>query len=350
MEKILKHNLHRLNFRWGNIVEVLYAVLIPLSLGWALYAFLRRKYEGRRKHFRSSLPVLSVGNIHSGGSGKTPLALAIASHYKNRSPYIVSRGYKASLSRKGAKVDNQGVFAVGDEPWMLHRLFGLSVWIGRDRVKSIKKIEEEKNSALLILDDGFQHFKVERDVNLVLIDSNKSPKENYCLPLGALREPLSALKKASAIVLTGKDPSKFDLWKSFLKTEFSEVKVFEALLKVDGLYQGDVPFSEFRTKKLLGFSGIAGNERFQETLSYLPHSQYYRGFRDHYSYSEEEVTQIICEGKERGAEGFVTTDKDWVKVSRYFRENDEIVLSLRVGYELPADFWNFLDQKLGVRC
>ena len=169
MEKVFKHNLPRLDFKYGNLIEVLYAVLIPFSLGWALFTSLRRKYYPKEKAFRSSLPVISVGNIHSGGSGKTPVVRALAEHFKSRYPAVVSRGYKASLSSKGAKVNMQGAFAVGDEPWMLHKLFGLQVWIGKDREMSIKKIEAIQSSNLIILDDGYQHFKVQRDLDIVLI-------------------------------------------------------------------------------------------------------------------------------------------------------------------------------------
>jgi len=350
MEKLLKHNLPRLDFRFGNFVEVFYAVLIPFSLGWAFFTFLRRKYKKNEKAFRSELPVISIGNIHSGGSGKTPLVQAIAEHYKNKSPAIVSRGYKASLSSRGAKVNIQGAFAVGDEPWMLHKLFGLSVWIGKDRIKSIQKIESSRASKMVILDDGFQHFKVNRDLDLVLIDTNRSEDENFCLPLGDLREPLSSLTEASAVILTGNDEARFQIWNSKLKENFDNLPVFEAHLKIDGLYYGDTLYSDFRMKKLLGFSGIAGNQRFQKTLSCLPQAQYFRGFKDHHAYTQDDVTQLIAHGKELEVEGYVTTDKDWIKVDRYFSECDEVVLSLRIGYELSDDFWRFTDSKMEKKC
>lgn len=350
MEKVLKHNLPRLNFRWGNFLEVFYAVLLPLSFLWALVAFLKRKYTKKEKTYRSTLPVLSVGNIHSGGSGKTPIVAAIAERFKDLSPAIVSRGYKASLSSKGAKVNMQGAFAVGDEPWMLHKLFGLSVWIGKDRIRNIKKIESLQVSNLVILDDGFQHIKVQRDLDLVAIDTNRSPDENFCLPLGDLREPRSALKNADAILLTGQSQSGFDTWRKSLETDFPGIKIFEAKLKVDGLYYGDSPLSEFRMKKLLAFSGIANNKRFENTLGYLPHAQYFKGYPDHHAYTQDDVGEIIAQGKELEVDGYVTTDKDWVKVSRFFRESDELVISLRVGYSFSEGFWDYLDSRMGKKC
>ncbi len=346
MENILKPRLQEFKLSTPRLREVFYVVLVPLSMAWGAVSSLRRRHFPKKKTYRSRLPVISIGNIHSGGSGKTPVTCALAKHFSERNPVVVSRGYRASLSDKGAKVDRQGSHAVGDEPWMLHRLFGLNVWIGKDRTKNIRAIESGENSRLILLEDGFQHFRVQRDVDLVLIDTNQSIDEAHCIPLGNLREPISALENADALLLTGSDPEKFALWKDWAQREFSKIPIFEAKLKIEGLFYGDKPASELREKSLLGFSGIAGNSRFERSLSYCPKAVYLKGFQDHFNYQDEDVREIIREGKERGVDAFVTTDKDWVKVERLFRELDEVVLSLRIAYEFENSFWDYVEGKI----
>lgn len=347
MEKVFNSNLFPREKPSRHWFEIFYVILLPLSLIWGAATLLRRRYFPKSQVYHSKLPVISIGNLHSGGTGKTPLTHAIANYFSKENPSVVSRGYRGSLSSQGARVGLQGPHAVGDEPWMMHKVFGLPVWIGKNRVKSLKKIEETAKHRLVLLDDGFQHLKVHRDIDLVLIDSHKPIQKNFCLPLGELREPLSALKQATAVVLTGLDSGKNLEWKQMLKRDFPQLPIFEAELKVEGLYDEDKAQPDFRTKALYGFSGLASNEKFAETLlRFCPNARYGKSFGDHHAYTEEDVISLIGEGKTKGAEAFVTTDKDWVKVARHFKQNEELVLSLRIGYALDESFWDFLKKRL----
>ena len=160
----MKPRRHLLNFFW--------VVLFPLSYLWAAITYLRRRFHGRDKKYRSRLTIVCVGNVHSGGSGKTPLVLELVDHFASRAPVVLSRGYKGTASAAGARVDlasPTGPAVYGDEPWMLARRTGRPVYVGRDRVAQVKEIETQGESPLVVLDDGFQHLALQRKIDIVAL-------------------------------------------------------------------------------------------------------------------------------------------------------------------------------------
>lgn len=126
-----------------------------------------------------------MGNIHSGGSGKTPLVAALARHLDSRSPVVLTRGYLGSLSETGSEVrpeKNNGVALYGDEAWMLAKRFSLNVFVGKNRVRAIQEMESRGKTSLVIMDDGLQHFRLKRDVDLVVLNTERVPKRLIAFP------------------------------------------------------------------------------------------------------------------------------------------------------------------------
>lgn len=317
--------------------ELFWIVFFPASVFWALLARIRRCFF--RFPYRAKLKVVSVGNIHSGGSSKTPLVIAIAKHLSDRNPIVVSRGYKGKKKGEVLSVE------YGDEPWMIRQSLGIPVFVGKDRTAVVQKVEESNPCATILLDDGFQHIQLARDIDLVAISSDYSPLESFCLPLGDLREGFSALRNASAILLVyGKY---FLEWKAWIQVELSSVPLFEVKVVQSGVYLDEVPVVQVPSR-LLGFCGVANPFRFQMMVEALPGGKFLRAFRDHHAYSSRDIVQLIQEKKRFKGSGFVTTEKDFHKVCGYFKELSEPLYVSKIHCELPDRFWEFLDEALGA--
>jgi len=313
--------------------ELFWIFLFPASVVWAGVTLLRRRFS--KSGYRSPLAVLCVGNIHSGGSGKTPLVAAIAQKYREAGVAILARGYRGELEKSFGEVTlgtPEGARRFGDEPWMLAQTTGVPVFVGRDRVAGVKALEKKEKYRAVILDDGFQHLALARDLDLVVIDTNRKLEDAYCLPLGELREPFSSLNDAGAIILTGIGDEK--AWRDFLKSRFSAVPIFSARL-----------VSHFPAgQKFAAFSGIAHPERFQTSL--VPHgAAWIKAFPDHHPYSDEDLHFLINEKKRLGCSQLLSTEKDYFKLNGRFSALGESLASVRIEYDLSADFWYFLQNR-----
>ena len=179
-------------------------LLWPLSLVFRVVVFVRRILYGLRL-FRSvhpGIPVIVVGNLTVGGSGKTPLVIWIAEFLKSKGwvPGIVSRGYGARITEPRAATVADDAAEVGDEPILLSRRSGCPVWVGADRVKvaaRLRAAHEDVN--VLVLDDGLQHYALRRDLEIAVLDA-RGFGNGFLLPAGPLREPRSRLRSVDAVV------------------------------------------------------------------------------------------------------------------------------------------------------
>jgi tetraacyldisaccharide 4'-kinase len=292
-----------------------------------------------------------VGNIHSGGSGKTPLVRALAEHFSARKPVVLSRGYRAVLSGVGAKVElNQlnGSKLYGDEPWMLAHQIKSPVFISKRRVLGIKKIEQSHEKSLVILDDGFQHLSLRRNVDLVCINTDKDPEENFCLPLGELREPVSALAVSSAVVLTpGASPAGLNAWQNLISKNFPELPCFVAEAQFQGFFQGEEHIDVTCEDNWVSFCGVAAPERFIAACkAQNSRTEHIRSFPDHYNYQDSDIDTILQDPRSSSASVFVTTEKDWYKVNGGFKRAHKKLVTIRYGYRLPDQFWFWLENRL----
>jgi tetraacyldisaccharide 4'-kinase len=182
-------------------------LLWPASLGFRITAAVRRLLyaAGIFKSFHPGIPVIVVGNITAGGSGKTPLVLWIAEFLRGKGwkPGIVSRGYGGTVDAPRAATIASEAREVGDEPIVLSRRSGCPVWVGADRVRVIEALRAaEPDVDVLVLDDGLQHYRLRRDVEIAVVDARGTGNGMF-LPAGPLREPLSRLKSVDAVVSHG---------------------------------------------------------------------------------------------------------------------------------------------------
>lgn len=182
-------------------------LLWPASLLFAFLVFIRRTLYRVRllKSVHPGIPVIVVGNLVAGGSGKTPLVLWIAEFLKGKgwSPAIVSRGYGARMAAPRAATIASPAAEVGDEPVLLARRSGCPVWVGPDRVRVIEALRAQHPAVdVVILDDGLQHYRLRRDLEIAVVDA-RGFGNGFLLPAGPLREPASRLRSVAAVVSHG---------------------------------------------------------------------------------------------------------------------------------------------------
>jgi tetraacyldisaccharide 4'-kinase len=298
--------------------------LLSLPYGWGMKARASCYAKGLFKTRRLPCPVISVGNITVGGTGKTPLVMALAKGLTERgmTVAILSRGYKRSKASGSVVSDGRTLLlspeASGDEPYLLaQNLPGIPVLVGRDRFTQGERAIEELGAQCLLLDDGFQHLRLHRDLNIVLVDSQTGFGGGYLLPRGILREPLDHLRRAHLAILTKvehrEDCSSLE---ARVRKIHPSVSIFHssyepaALVGPKGEEEG---VGLFRGKQVLAFSGIARPESFTLDLRKLGMVIVKeKTFPDHYRYTMEDLLWIDKES--RDVDGVVTTEKDMVKL------------------------------------
>ena len=260
--------------------------------------------RGVLKSRRLARPVISIGNISVGGSGKTPFVIALGELLKERGVAfdVLSRGYGRKSSATAVVDPSGGPVEFGDEPLLIARKLGVPVIVGSQRYEAGKLAERTFNSKLHLLDDGFQHRALHRDFDIVMLPG--SDLQDFVLPLGRLREPVTSLERADAVVVSDEtDESMVKKW----------MRDSRNLWRVRRVQETDLP-----SGKALAFCGIARPGQFLEQLK-AQNIQLAatRAFSDHHRYSERDVTSLLKEKAASGAELFVTTEKDLVNLGHH---------------------------------
>ena len=246
---------------------------------------------------RLARPVISVGNISAGGSGKTPFVIALGELLKARGIAIdvLSRGY--GRRSKGVRVVDPSGLATefGDEPLLIARKLLVPVVVGEDRYQAGAEAEKRFEARLHLLDDGFQHRQLGRDFDIVLVTPDDA--RDRLLPGGRLREPLAALRRADAVVLmSGAEPQSFPAAKTVWRAR-------------RGIVPKDLP------PRPVAFCGIARPQNFFLQLKKAGIEPVGEAvFRDHHAYTEKDVHDLLHLAQRSEAGGFVTTEKDAVNL------------------------------------
>lgn len=273
------------------------------------------------------VPVISVGNLRMGGSGKTPLVEHLARRFL-RDGYrvgIVSRGYKRQSTGQVVVSRGRGpeipVAQAGDEPYMLSLLLPETiVVVDADRVAAARTAVREFDADLILMDDGFQHRRLRRTSNIVVIPAGDIATRARVVPAGPLREPWAALRRATHLLVVGQpDPAGNQTAERFLG-QWSDAPVFwgeKASLPVlenpAADHQINLKESE-RPPTVLALAGIGAPHSFRTALEALPlHVQSFREYPDHYRYPRDVQEQLLREMEGSGAEYLVMTAKDYVK-------------------------------------
>jgi len=334
----------------------------PLS---PLYGFLMTNRSnlyknGIFKQHKFEVPVISVGNLVLGGTGKTPLVQYIAKllQQHNRKPALLSRGYKGSSTNAINVVSNTtnvllDAAEAGDEPRLLaEKLPGIPVITGKKRFTTGRFAIDSFGADSLILDDGFQHMALKRDLDLVLFNAQKRLGNGRVLPGGELREPLSALKRADAFIISGIDESLDRNVKEFISllgALHPEKPIFTGTYKPEKMlfrvhYGLNDTISQADACKIpmYGFCGIARPESFKKTLETCKMNLTgFQAYEDHHTYSVDNIQSLLDNAQNSGADGLVTTEKDLVKLRNIFPQEFPLLV-LPVQLRLDENFDRFL--------
>ncbi|MDD4556737.1 MAG: tetraacyldisaccharide 4'-kinase [Alphaproteobacteria bacterium] len=301
-------------------------ILLPIGVLYALITRIRTKLI---KGKAVGVPVVCIGNLTAGGTGKTPIAISLAKAIQNKgyNPFFISRGYGGKL--KGIIVDPQKHTAhdVGDEPLLLSRQAPVS--INSDRVKAAE-LAIQNGADFLIMDDGFQNPWLKKDISFVVVDGVFGFGNRRPIPSGPLREFYApALRRADAVIMVGEDEKRLE--------RKIHKPIFKAFLK---------PLAQdFKNKKIFAFAGIGRPEKFYQSLKNLGADVVKTiDFPDHHFYSEKELQQIITDAENLGAEVY-TTSKDFVKIPVAFQKSFN-VLEIEVAWEKESYIENFIFEKL----
>jgi len=323
--------------------------LFPFSWLYGAGVTLRNKAFdwGWLRSVRIGIPVISVGNIVAGGVGKTPLVEHIAGYCaeKGRRVGIVSRGY--GRATKGVVTVSDGMSLLtdakggGDENVQMARKFPGAVVVAAERRANAARVARGKGADVIIVDDGFQHRYLWRDLDIVILDSSVDVTKEWLLPVGRKREPFGNIRRCDVIALShvrvGSDePS----WVREVRRASKPVVRFRH--KVLGLRRGYdgavVSLDEGSKGGVFAFSGIGRHERFLESVNEAGiRVEGDRRYPDHYFYREEDVRDIVARMNSVGATRCVTTEKDVTRmlagsegVKRFLREHAVFYLSVAV--------------------
>jgi len=300
------------------------------SLVMGLRAWLYAK--GFKKVHRLPVPVISVGNLTMGGTGKTPMVLHLARLTQEKyHPAIISRGYGGKAHAQINLVsDGQKILLspeqAGDEPLLLATsLPSIPVITGPKRVLTGGYAVEHQGAELLIMDDGFQHMSLHRDLNIALFSATALLGNGRVCPAGPLREPIQALQRADCFVFTGVNKhnrSRAIDFAASLTKRFPATPCFFGEYKATGLQalgsEKIISPEMLKNTPLLGFCGIATPDSFESSLHSLGLSiPDFRAFRDHHPFSQTDVRDLQEMAKQANCQGLICTAKDQVKLAAH---------------------------------
>lgn len=317
---------------------------VLLALPAAGYCAIQKTWAGSfalglAEAAQAPIPVISVGNILLGGSGKTPFVIYLADLLRREGlrPAVVSRGYGGSNRAPWLCVsdgNSEEPFAdpsiAGDEPVLIAlRVPTVPVLIARKRIQGVEAAHRDFGCDVAVLDDGFQHLRLKRDVDIVLL----SGREDRMFPLGSLREPFSALERAHIFVLTGNIEGFPRRVQRFLaKTSVFRCRTVSLCV---GLSDGGSASPEaYAGRRVILVSAIAQPDRFRATAEGLGWAvSAHHVFRDHHRFSQDELDRLIA-----GSSGLplIFTEKDWVRLPPWFREIPAVTF-LRIGVEMEDE-------------
>ncbi|RLB20540.1 MAG: tetraacyldisaccharide 4'-kinase [Deltaproteobacteria bacterium] len=299
--------------------------------------------------------VLSVGNLTAGGTGKTPAVIMLAQWAQGQgyNVCVLTRGYGGAYGDEVLEVTDGAEVKVGwrecgDEAYLVaRRLEGVPVIVARKRYLGGQYAAEKFGSNFFILDDGFQHLRLKRDFDLVLVDSLDPFGNGHLLPRGILREPVHEIKRCQAIVLTRWEQGAECKRSEFqMKKMFPQIPLFVAQHVVDKVV---IPArdlvheaSYLSGKRVIGFAGIGKPEAFRHTLLSLGAEViYFRKFKDHHRFQKEEIESLREKAITLKADLLITTEKDWVRLKDFgpdFLQAGYVSIRFSLGAQGPQLF------------
>ena len=287
---------------WSQKKNLFSILLYPISLIVQIYISLKKKFCSKKK-FR--IPVICVGNIYIGGTGKTPLSILLSNELSNlgKKPVIIRKYYKKHK----------------DEHEMIKESFK-NLILNEDRAQGVKAAQEQGYDTV-ILDDGFQDYKIEKNLSILCFNSKQLLGNELVLPAGPLRENLSSVKNAQIVMINGKNNLSFEKKLSNLN---QNIKIFYSKYKV-------IDLDKFKNKKLFAIAGIGNPDNFFDLLVENSLQIEKRlAYPDHYEFSKEEFEKLVDEANEKNYQ-IIMTEKDYYKIKDFnFKEVQYLKVNLEI--------------------
>jgi len=316
---------------WKNKNSFFYLVLIPLSwLFSAIIALRRKAYQaGLLSSYALAVPVIVVGNINMGGSGKTPIVIWLVEQLRKNgyTPGVISRGYGVNHIKPMHVLSDSAATQVGDEALLIANRTACPVWVGKHRAEVGRALlKAHPTCDVIISDDGLQHYRLRRDIEIAVVDA-ETTNAQYLLPAGPLREPQCRLETVDAIVTHG--------------TKKVSENAFEMQLHGQTFYnlanpKQTVTADYFNGKHTKAIAGIGKPERFFNTLTSLGLAVEGIRFDDHHAFTEQDLHEIGCDA-------LIMTEKDAVKCQPFARAHYWV---LPVEANIEADLLTLVLAKL----
>ena len=283
-------------------------LLIPISIFFYFFTSLKKYLykNGLLKTIKIKVPVLIIGNITLGGTGKTPLALDLIENFlkKGLKPALISRGYGGSANNISEVFEFSDVRAVGDEALLIKAKSKIPVFIGKDRANVAKiLLKKHPETSIIISDDGLQHHRLARDYEIIVVDSQRQFGNGLIFPAGPLRECISKLKQVDAVVYKGANSN----------TNFYQMKYITKYFK-NLLTNKKAIFKDIKDKKIVAITAIGNPESFFSTLEGYDLEFKKVIFNDHYLFNKNDFIKYADYN-------IVMTEKDAIKCKKFATKN-----------------------------
>ena len=299
---------------WKKKYSFISVLLLPISYLIQVLFFIKKKFI-KKEHF--SVPIICVGNLYIGGTGKTPLAIKIATKFikKNKNPAIIKKLYNDQA----------------DEIQLVKEKTGRLI-TGLTRKEAANKAIE-RNFDLLILDDGFQDHSINKNLNILCFNSNQLIGNGLCIPSGPLRESFDSIKNSQIVIINGNENKEF------------EKKIKEISKNTSIYYSNYLPLNikKLQNMNLIAFAGIGNPENFFSLLSnYKLKIKKTIPFPDHYEYKKKDIQNLFVEAKEKESR-LVTTEKDYFRLKNSGLSNNIGYLSVELNIKKEEEFFKELE-------
>lgn len=314
--------------------------LWPLSLLFQLFTSLRRRLQqpSSRPNYLT-VPLVIIGNISAGGTGKTPLLINLANELRNQGfkPGIISRGYGGNVAQYPMAVDDESnVLESGDEAFLIAEKTACPVYVDPDRCSALRGLLNSEEVDVVLSDDGLQHYKLYRDIEIVVVDGQRLFSNGFCFPAGPLRESVARLKEVDQIVINGEPSTELSELEQASLMQM-EPRFFVNLLSGKKRPFSGAPFN--MGNKLQAVSALGNPQRFYDLLHRLPYQVKTFSFPDHHLFTAADFEQEEMDEHQP----IVMTEKDAVKCGAFAKAN---FWYLSVDVVLESDFTDRLISRI----
>lgn len=332
--KFIKNLL--INYWYSEKLNFFCWIFYPIELIYICIVLLRKKLY-KYKFFRTykfNIPIIIIGNLTVGGTGKTPVVMYVANYLKNQGfkPAIVMRGYKSkNINYCQIVAKNSDPDVYGDEPVLIANKMDCPVIIGKNRVASVAFLLKNFDVNIIICDDGLQHYSLSRDLEILMIDGERLFGNAHCLPLGPLREKITRLNTVDLILFNTTNNQQFNCLANNSNNQYMLNLVPE---KIYNLINPNIIKNPKDFSCVHAISGIGNNQRFFNLLASFGIKTINHPFPDHYKYQEKDLNF-------NDDLPVVMTEKDAVKCVKFAKEN-YWCQSVNVEFNLEQQFNNYL--------